>query len=387
MKNKLSFGILILLLALFISSCKADSVETTPNIAGTAAAMAETIVSVQLTKIAEAATETPTPTPEPTSTATPTMTFALPTPYPTQGSGASEDTGTCLLASMVSETIPDGTSLEQGEFFEKTWVLQNAGTCTWTEQFSFVFSHGDLMGAPQRINLPGAVGPGETFTMKVPMVSPAVAGQKTGFWFLESADGLRFGTSSSGLFWVLIDVKDLFASDSSAGSVSDSGAFFDLWAPISKGAVLATGETSSNTFAGDSQHDYSWQGLVTFNLVNIPLDATVTSVSLIFEGHNLFGTPFVDLGCMGVYRYNYGNLDASDFYTDVPGGALWSFCSSNEVYAGASRVGGADAISAIQNSLGGKIQFRFQFNNDSDDDDVADYINLFPNLRIEYTTP
>ncbi|MBC8506454.1 MAG: hypothetical protein H8D34_16445 [Chloroflexi bacterium] len=349
--------------------------------------MAETIVSVQLTKIAEAATETSTPTPEPTQTPTPTLTFALPTPYPTQESDASDDTGPCLMARLVSETIPDNTSMEQGEFFEKTWVLQNAGTCTWTEQFSFVFSHGDKMGAPERVSLPGAVEPGESFTLKVSMITPAVAGGKTGFWFLQSADGLRFGTGSSGVFWVRINVENLFSSDSDSGPLSDSGAFFDIWAPISKGAVLETGETNSNTYVGDSQHDYSWQGLVTFDLINMPLDATVTSVSMVFEGRNLFGTPFIDLGCMGVYRYNYGNLDPSDFYTDVPGGALWSFCSSNEIYAGASRIGGSDAISAIQNSLGGKIQFRFQFNNVSDDDDVADYINLFPNLRIEYTTP
>ncbi|MBC8506333.1 MAG: hypothetical protein H8D34_15835, partial [Chloroflexi bacterium] len=180
-------------------------------------------------------------------------------------------------------------------------------------------------------------------------------------------------------------VKDLFASGS--GNITDSKYQFDLWVPISSGSVLASGETNGNTYVGDSQHDYSYQGFITFDLYNIPLDATVTSVSLLFEGRNLYGTPFNDLGCMGIYRYNYGNLDPSDFYTDIPGGALWSFCSSGEVYAGAARVGGPDAVSAIQNSLGGKIQFRFQFTNDTDDDDVADYINLFPNLRVEYTTP
>ena len=385
MKIKFSFVSLILLLTLLITSCKADSVEPTPNIAGTAAAMAETIVSVQLTKIAEAATETTTPTLEPTQTQTPTLTFALPTPYPTQESGENDDSGVCLLASLISETIPDNTSMEQGELFEKAWVLNNAGTCAWTDQFSFVFSHGDKMGAPAVVNLPGTVEPGETFTLKVSMVAPAVTGQKTGFWYLRSADGRRFGTSSSGVFWVRIDVDELVIAGSEG--TTDAGYKYDIWRPIFEGSLVTTGEQNKFIYVGDTKHDYARQGFATFDLVTMPLDATVEAVSLVFEGRDLFGTPFVDLGCMGVYRYNYGTLDFSDFYSGTPGGALWSFCSSQEVYAGVARSGGPEAISAVQNSLGGKIQFRFQFNADTDKDSVDDYINLFPNLKIEYTTP
>ncbi len=375
-----------LLLAILGTGCKAETVEPTPNIAGTAAAMAETIVAVQLTKIAEAATSTPTPTPEPTQTPTATMTFALPTQYPTQEAGAESETGTCLLASMVSETIPDNTEVEQGEYMEKTWDLQNTGTCTWTEQYSIVFSHGDLMGAPERVNFPGTVAPGEVFTLKVPMIAPATSGQKTGFWYLESPDGLRFGTSTSGVLWVRVMVEDLGIA-SGAGNTTDAGYFYDIWTPLIQGSLVATGEQSINVYVGDSEHNYGRQGFVTFDLKSIPLNATVEAVSMLFEGRDIFSTPFVDLGCMGVYRYNYGNLEPSDYYTDTPGGALWSFCSSQEVFVGASRTGGADAITTIQNSLGGQIQFRFQFNNDTDTDSIADYILLFPNLKVEYTTP
>ncbi|MBM3143415.1 MAG: hypothetical protein FJ010_00330 [Chloroflexi bacterium] len=384
MKPKFVFVSVFLLLAFLGTACKAETVEPTPNIAGTAAAMAETIVAVQLTKIAQSATATPTPTPELTRTPTPTLTFALPTLYPTQKVGAS----TCLLAHMVSETIPDNTEMGQGEFFEKTWDLQNVGTCTWTNQFSVVFHHGDQLGAPGRIYFPGTVKPGESFTLRIPMIVPAIAGDKLGFWNLESATGQAFGTTTSGLFWVKIVVEELgIAADDDTTGLTDSGYLYDLWTPISAGSVVTTGEQSSNISVGDTKHDYSRQGFVTFDLISIPLDATVQAVSLVFEGRDLHGTPFEDLGCMGVYRYNYGNLDPNDFYTGTPGGALWSFCSANEVFVGIARMGGPDATVNVQNSLGGKIQFRFQFNTDTDKDGVDDYINLVPNLKIEYTVP
>jgi len=375
MKHKQAFVISILVLAFLVTSCKAETVEPTPNIAGTAAAMAETIVSVQLSKIAEAATSTPTPPPEPTLTPTPTLTFALPTLFPTQQANTS--TGTCLMAHMISENVPDNSVMEAGDRFDKEWVLQNTGTCVWDEQFSVIFHHGETLGAPQQANFPGEVQPGESFTMKIPMIAPAVAGDHLGFWTLQSSDGKTFGTDTSALFWVKIVVEDVIPQAS----------LFDIWLPITYGGVKADGEMDNSLVAGDSRHNYAWQGFVTFDLASIPLDATVTAVYMVFEGHNRIGTPFVDLGCLGIYRYNYGNLDPGDFFTSTPGGALWSYCGAGEITTGSSRYGGDTAISTIQNALGGLIQFRFQFNSNTSTDDEDDYVILFPNMRIEYTVP
>ena len=373
--NKKQIWIAILLsLSLFVVGCVPETPEETPDIAGTAAAMAETIVAVQLTKIAEAATSTPTPTPEPTDTPTSTLTYALPTPFPTQAPG---DEKTCLMAHMVSETIPDYSKLEPGEAFNKQWVLQNSGACAWTSEYSVIFHHGETLGASQQIFFAGSVQPGEAFTLTVPMIAPAVPGEHLSFWTLLAPDGSTFGTNTTSLFWALINVEDVMPAES----------LFDIWGPVSDGGVLATGEIDTDVVVGDSRHDYAWQGFMTINLNNIPAKATITAVYLVYQGSNVQGSPFSDLGCMGVYRYNYGNLDHSDFYNDIPGGALWSFCSLQEVQAGISRYGGDAAISAIQNSIGGTIQFRFQFNNNTDNDDVDDIVTLFPVLRIEYTTP
>lgn len=374
MNKKTIWIIFVLCLSVLFTGCVPETPEETPDIAGTAAAMAETIVAAQLTKIAEDATSTPTPTLTPTQTPTQTLTVSLPTPFPTL---QTNEDGVCLMAHLVSETYPDNSKVEAGEKFIKQWVLYNAGNCTWTEEFSVVFHHGETFGAIEQSFFPGAVKPGESFTLQVPMVAPAVAGEHLSFWTLMSPDGETFGTRTSNLFWAKINVQDLVAAS----------ALFDLWAPSSEGSVLATGEMLNNLSVGDTKHDYAWQGFVGFNLNNVPLSAEITAVSLVFQGNNVTGTPFTDLGCMGVYRYNYGNLDPFDYYTDTPGGALWSFCSLQEVTAGISRLGGADAVSAIQNSIGGTIQFRFQFNNDTDNDDFDDIVTLFPLLRIEWTVP
>ncbi len=373
MKTKYVLLSILIGLAILMAGCSIEPAESTPNVAGTAAAMAETIVAVQLTKVAENATATPTT--EPTATATFTPTISIPTVFPTQSS-SSGDNGTCLLASMISETIPDGTVLEPGEIFDKAWVIQNKGTCTWTNEYKMIYHHGDTLGADAIYSFGGAVAPGESFTLTVPMMAPAVAGEYTSFWTLQSPDGKTFGTNSSALFWARVVVEDVMPPDS----------LFDLWVPVSSANVNTVGVVNSNLMAGDTQHDYSVQGFVTFNLNKIPANATITAVSMLFEGKNIVGDPFGSLGCLGVYRYSYGSIDSTDFFTSTPGGALWSYCSSGEI-SGNARYGGDTAIANVQNSIGGNIQFRFQYNTDTDNDSAADTITLFPVLRIEYTVP
>jgi len=368
-------NLIVLLISLvLLTACSVEPIEPTPDIAGTAAVMAETIVAVQLTKAAEEATSTPnpteTPTPEPTNTPTANV---LPTLYPTAVGGEGE----CLLAHMVRETIADGSVMAPGEQFDKIWVLQNSGTCSWTSGFSAVFHHGNNLGAPVRMDFPGSVAPGESFSLTIPMVAPAVEGSYLSFWNLESDGGEAFGTTSSGLFWAQILVEE----------ETPPSSFYDIWSPSSKGALLFTGEINSDIVVGDTKHNYQSQGFVTFDLWNLPTDATVSAVKLIYEGSAIDGSPFSNLGCMGVYGDDYGSLEASDFFNDTPGGALWSFCSAGEISSGVSRIGGEAAIAAIQNSLGSKIQFRFQFNGDTDNNGVDDTAKLFPLLRIEYTTP
>src|SRR5512143_426233 len=53
----------------------------------------------------------------------------------------------CDWAQFVADvTIPDGTQIQPGATFTKTWRLKNIGYCTWTTAYSMVYDSGTQMG-------------------------------------------------------------------------------------------------------------------------------------------------------------------------------------------------------------------------------------------------
>ncbi|MEJ2411753.1 MAG: NBR1-Ig-like domain-containing protein, partial [Anaerolineales bacterium] len=145
----------------------------------------------------EIATDTPEPsdTPQPTNTQPPTD-----TPIP------------CNLARFVKDvSIPDGTKLEPGEDFTKTWRLKNTGSCAWTSGYDIVFSGGDAMNAPAAVQITtGTVQPGNNVDVSVDLTAPNAEGTYRGNWQLRDPSGVIFDieNSNSGLFWVEIKVKE-----------------------------------------------------------------------------------------------------------------------------------------------------------------------------------
>jgi hypothetical protein len=147
---------------------------------------------------------TSTPTPTPTITPTPTETF---TPTPTEELPTEE---VCFdEATFIDDvTIPDGTELEPGASFTKTWRLLNAGTCTWNPNYKLVFVSGAQMSGPdtqQLINLD--VPPGASIDVSVDLVAPGSTGTYRGDWALRNAAGVRFGIGpGAGTFYLEIKV-------------------------------------------------------------------------------------------------------------------------------------------------------------------------------------
>jgi len=108
---------------------------------------------------------------------------------------------------VADVTIPDGTVLAAGEAFEKTWRLQNTGSCTWGPDYSLVFAGGDSMSGPERLPLTQVVKPGETLDVSVQLVAPAAAGVYRSDWQLRSGDGYRFGSGGESPFYAQIEVE------------------------------------------------------------------------------------------------------------------------------------------------------------------------------------
>lgn len=109
----------------------------------------------------------------------------------------------CNSAKFISETVPDGTELALGQNFDKTWRLQNTGTCTWNTNYQLVFAEGDKMGGPSTKNLTSQVAPGEMVDVGVTLKVPDSAGTYKGFWKVRDDQGYYYVNN----LWVEIKGK------------------------------------------------------------------------------------------------------------------------------------------------------------------------------------
>jgi uncharacterized protein YkwD len=105
--------------------------------------------------------------------------------------------------------IPDGTTVRQGEEFEKIWRVRNEGTCTWGEGYSLVFAEGTNMNAPLENPLPAAA-PGDIIEVPVDLIAPPRGGIYTGNWEFMNDRGQRFGVGKSGRDWIWVQIAVSF---------------------------------------------------------------------------------------------------------------------------------------------------------------------------------
>lgn len=227
------------LTAMLISSC---NIGATPPPTVDAGAIQTQAFGQVLTQVAEQATLTAAavpPTPLPTNTVPPTNTpafptadaFGIPTNTPftfnTQQPGLTPQTGGlsftatvgaystvttsngCNWGELVSESQPyDGKTILFNTEFVKSWDIQNKGTCTWDEGYTFAFvqefSTGPLYVLPKKDYIIPKTGPfikpGETGTFSVPMRAPKDPGEYIWYFKLKDDAGQYFGS----LVWVKI---------------------------------------------------------------------------------------------------------------------------------------------------------------------------------------
>jgi hypothetical protein len=144
---------------------------------------------------------TPTLTHTPVASSTPMRT---PTPLPTAVP--------CNWLQFVTDvTIPDGTTVQSGQTFVKTWRIRNAGSCEWTSGYALVFADGEAMGGPASVILTTPVAPGNTVDLSVTLTAPLQPGSYKGNWKMRTAAGAIFGGGATAdkPFWVQITVPAL----------------------------------------------------------------------------------------------------------------------------------------------------------------------------------
>lgn len=176
--------------ALFISILLLLSACSPSQESAIATSVAQTVQAGQsLTKNANAPTSTPIPE-TPSLAATPDSAIT-PTAAATLISAPADPN--CAKASLVSENPPDKTILTPGQYFWKTWTLQNTGTCTWTTAYQLVFWSGDRLGSSISYALPDDVAPGETTDISIYLQAPEAGGEFTGFWRIKTPWASDFG--------------------------------------------------------------------------------------------------------------------------------------------------------------------------------------------------
>lgn len=109
---------------------------------------------------------------------------------------ANVTTSECAKASLISETIIDGTIYKPGEQFTKVWQIKNMSNCVWDTNYKIIFWSGDLLGGAYYYNLPQVTGPGQTAPIALVLIAPATDGAYRSEWKLQTPDGINFGVGS-----------------------------------------------------------------------------------------------------------------------------------------------------------------------------------------------
>lgn len=155
-------------------------------------AFATQVAGQVIAQITQTAAAQPTLTPTPEATATPAES---PTPEATAIPLATATQGACDNAAYVADvSIPDGTSINAGAEFLKTWRIKNTGSCTWKADYRLVYGY-PAKGpfATAGATLGKEVAPGATVDISVTLKAPAEKGSYTGAWRMANSAGFAFG--------------------------------------------------------------------------------------------------------------------------------------------------------------------------------------------------
>ncbi len=203
MKKKI---VLACILTLFLVACgRTEELPTLPTLDPTR--LQETAISQFIADYTKTQAAIPTKTLTPTSTTTPIPTIDRTRPPIFTPTGVIP-CNRAKAGNPIDVTIPDGTVMDPGKAFSKTWRLENVGSCTWTRLYSVMFFSGNSLGARYTHNLMQPVEPGQLVDITIDMIAPNEIGLYQSNWMISDAGGELFGIGPHGdaPFWVRIEV-------------------------------------------------------------------------------------------------------------------------------------------------------------------------------------
>ncbi len=286
--------------------------------------------------------------------------------------------------------------------------MRNSGTCDWEPGTQLVFVSGEPMTAIGAVPVP-AVAAGTTTDISVEMTAPTAPGTYKSVWQLQSPEGKRFGNQIYVQIVVLapptappLPTETPAPTDTPLppagtpaifvtpiptpewGWINLQVASFD---PVSRGQVEGNGEVRRGVSnCGDTEDNVGLEAFLSYDIGEIPDDATIVNVWLEFPIYDTLGDPFEGtLGCLTAFEQDYGTLDAGD-YVHLPTsiGTRQRYCSLTDIANANQRFFGTTA--GLEAKLAGdRYQIRLQFDaHETDGDGVADVFRSTPRLFVSY---
>lgn len=123
----------------------------------------------------------------------PAASTPVPQATPAPLSGAAPLSSGADRFSLLSETIPDGSQLQPGQAFTKTWTLKNTGATTWTEKYGLILALGDAMNGPALTPFGHPTPPGGILEIRLDLTAPKIPGEYITHWQMRTAAGQEFG--------------------------------------------------------------------------------------------------------------------------------------------------------------------------------------------------
>ena len=208
------------------------------------------------------------------------------------------------LEFVADLTIPDGTVIQPGEAFTKSWRIRNIGRNTWTTEYTFVFINGNRMQG-EATKLPKEIVPGEIIDIAIVLIAPQDPGTYSGFWMLSNEDDEIFGGGevADQAIFVEIDVLDPASSPVSttegvpaATAIATTESTPEATTtPTPGGVANVTLSVDNSTFTGICPHNFNFSAEITINgpaTVEFQLEATTDDPAFVFtlEGSSTFSS-------------------------------------------------------------------------------------------------
>lgn len=99
-----------------------------------------------------------------------------------------------LSAEFVADvSIPDGTLVQPGASFIKTWRMRNNSPCAWPPGYRLAFLENEPMRADTQGDTLGPIAQGQEFDISLALTAPQQGGIYTSTWRLRDLSGTSFG--------------------------------------------------------------------------------------------------------------------------------------------------------------------------------------------------